>query len=198
MRCLDSDSTCARLHMHVWAPLTSAGTCGGKGEGAENARLAWAEIASGSLHSTFTFFFSFFLNTVKTRRDRLKQPTFTVFCACGQNGPLLPYVPGFKRMYTREKKNHNGQVSQVAARRGLSRGRCVARRLEASSRARDAHRARVSTLDSLGDTGTPLADVSAPRGSRHTRRAGRAFVDNIDETKHRLNGAAEQTQVMWS
>ena len=181
MRCLDSDSTCARLHMHVWAPLTSAGTCGGKGEGAENARLAWAEIASGSLHSTFTFFFLFFLNTVKTRRDRLKQPTFTVFCVLvGKTGLYyrtcqVNSIGIFKQfsisVCTHERKRITTDRSPRLPRAADCRVVGVSRGGSRPARGRETHRARVSTLDSLSETLGLLSRTSRPRGDRDTRDA---------------------------
>lgn len=166
---------------HVWAPLTSAGTCGGKGEGAENARLAWAEIASGSLHSTFTVFWAkrattwdfqqFFLYSYmghRTTREREREKESQHRCAT--INPADTGLPVCR-----------------APRRGLSRVVGVSR--GGSRPARGATHSSLlhtrSERHTLGDSSHLCSrDVSAPRGSRHTRRAGRAFVDNIDETKH--------------
>ena len=183
MRCLDSDSTCARLHMHVWAPLTSAGTCGGKGEGAENARLAWAEIASGSLHSTFTFFFSFFLNTVKTRRDRLKQPTFTVFCGLWAKRAsttvrarsIVISIGIFKQfsisVCTHERKRITTDRSPRLPRAADCRVVGVSRGGSRPARGRETHTELASPLSTLSETLGLLSRTSRPRGDRDTRDA---------------------------
>ena len=127
MRCLDSDSTCARLHMHVWAPLTSAGTCGGKGEGAENARLAWAEIASGSLHSTFTFFsFFFFKHCENTSRQAQTTYFHCVLCLWAKRASTTVRARFQAYVHTREKESQRTGLPGCRAPRTVAWSVCRA------------------------------------------------------------------------
>lgn len=150
---------------HVWAPLTSAGTCGGKGEGAENARLAWAEIASGSLHSTFTvfwakrattwdfqqFFFYSYIDDESERREKESQHR------CATINPADTGLPG-----CRAPRTVAWSVCRAAARG----------QLEARRTAHQLSPRRLAETHTLW--GTPLTSArgtSRPRGDQDTRDA---------------------------